>query len=243
LRPQTMRLREMLDGLSWPWYEQSGYEADDILGTLSRHGEKNDWDVTVVTGDGDALQLATQKVHVLLTRRGVTDLEEYDADGVVQRFGFTPDLLPDYKGLRGDTSDNIPGVPGIGEKTGSKLVGGFGSLEKIYEHIEEVKPDRIRKLLVEHREQAFESRLLARIITDIDIDLDPAKCDYQSFDELSASAKERFVDTLRELEFKSLTAKYHALLHGGELPSETPLKKPLEVQTERAADDAAVQHW
>jgi len=243
LRPQTTRLREMLDGLSWPWYEHSGYEADDILGTLARDGENRDWEVTVVTGDGDALQLATQKVHVLLTRRGVTDLEEYDTDGVIKRFGFTPDLLPDYKGLRGDTSDNIPGVPGIGEKTGSRLVGGFGSLEKIYENIEDVKPDRIRKLLVEHREQAFESRLLARIITDIAIDLDPAKCDYKAFEELAPPAQERFVDTLRELEFKSLTAKYHAMLHGGELPSETPLKKSLEVQMEQAVDDTAVQCW
>lgn len=243
LRPQTTRLREMLDGLAMPWYEHAGYEADDILGTLARHGESQDWDVTVVTGDGDALQLATKKVHVLLTRRGVTDLEEYDDDAVVQRFGFTPDLLPDYKGLRGDTSDNIPGVPGIGEKTGSKLVGEFGSLEKIYENIDQVKPDRIRKLLEEHREQAFESRLLARIITDLPVDLDPQKCDFHTFENLSPQTQERFVDMLRRLEFKSLTAKYSAMILGATLPSEVPLTKALEAQSERAANDEAVQQW
>jgi len=243
LRPQTTRLREMLDGLSVPWYEHAGYEADDILGTLAHHGEKQNWAVTVVTGDGDALQLATQKVHVMLTRRGVTDLEDYDHDAVIKRFGFTPDLLPDYKGLRGDTSDNIPGVPGIGEKTGSKLVGEFGSLEKIYENLESVKPDRIRKLLEEHREQAFESRLLARIITDLPMELDPQKCDVAPFEELSAEKQERFVDTLRLLEFKSLTAKYSAMLSGGALPSEVPITKPLDTEFVRANDDVSVQKW
>jgi len=243
LRPQTMRLREMLDGLSVPWYEHAGFEADDILGTLARHGEKENWDVTVVTGDGDALQLATQKVHVMLTRRGVTDLEEYDSEGVVKRFGFTPDLLPDYKGLRGDTSDNIPGVPGIGEKTGSKLVGEFGSLEKIYENIEQVKPDRIKNLLIEHREQAFESRLLARIITDLPIDLEPHKCDTKPFEELSPQQQERFVDTLRVLEFKSLTAKYNAMLSGGALPSEEPLTKPLAADFAHAENETELQKW
>lgn len=243
LRPQTTRLREMLDGLSVPWYEHAGFEADDILGTLARHGEKENWDVTVVTGDGDALQLATQKVHVMLTRRGVTDLDDYDHDAVVKRFGFTPDLLPDYKGLRGDTSDNIPGVPGIGEKTGSKLVGEFGSLEKIYENIEKVKPERIKNLLIEHREQAFESRLLARIITDLPIDLEPNKCDTKPFEELPAEKQERFVDTLRLLEFKSLTAQYNAKLSGGALPSDDPLVKPLTAEFARAENEIALQQW
>ncbi|MEO6908277.1 MAG: DNA polymerase I, partial [Abditibacteriaceae bacterium] len=243
LKPQTTRLREMLDGLSMPWYEHAGFEADDILGTLASVGEKGNWDVKVVTGDGDALQLATQKVHVMLTRRGVTELDDYDHDAVVKRFGFTPNLLPDYKGLRGDTSDNIPGVPGIGEKTGGKLVGEFGSLEQIYENIEQVKPDRIRNLLIKHREQAFESRLLARIITDLPVDLDPQKCDVQPFDQLSQEKQERFVDTLRLLEFKSLTAQYNAMLSGGALPSEEPLTKPLDVAFERAKDESALQEW
>jgi len=170
-------------------------------------------------------------------------LEEYDNEGVVKRFGFTPDLLPDYKGLRGDTSDNIPGVPGIGEKTGSKLVGEFGSLEKIYENIEQVKPERIKNLLIEHREQAFESRLLARIITDLPIDLEPHKCDTKPFEELSSQQQERFVDTLRVLEFKSLTAKYNAMLSGSTLTSEEPLTKPLAADFARAENEIELQKW
>jgi len=201
---QTARVRSMLDGMSIPQYEHHGFEADDILGTLSVIGAEKGIDVTIVTGDGDALQLADERVSIMLTKRGVSDLQCYTPDAVRERFGFDPKLVPDYKGLRGDTSDNIPGVPGIGEKTGMKLVTQFGSLEDIYERIEEVTPPRIRDLLKTHREAAFNSRRLARIITDLPVEIDFEACRY----ELDAPRLAQALETVRTYEFKSLIRRY-----------------------------------
>jgi DNA polymerase-1 len=206
LRSQTSVVREMLDGLSIPHYEHVGFEADDILGTLSKMAAEQNMDVTIVTGDGDSLQLAEEKVSVMLTRRGVSDLECYTPEAVQKRFGFVPTLLPDYKGLRGDTSDNIPGVPGIGEKTGMSLVGKWGTLENIYENLEEVTPPRIRELLRTHRDVAFESRDLARIVRDLPIEIDLEACRY----DLDAAKKTQALQTVRRFEFKSLYSRYEA---------------------------------
>jgi DNA polymerase-1 len=204
LAAQTARVRELLDGLSLPHYEHAGFEADDILGTLAREASGEGHDVTIVTGDGDALQLAAEKVQVMLTRRGVSDLECYTPAAVRDRYGFDPALLPDFKGLRGDSSDNIPGVPGIGDKTGMTLVGTFGDLEHIYEHLNEVTPPRIRDLLEKHQESAFHSRKLARIVTDLPIEIDLESCRYTMDD----ARRQRAVETARTYEFKSLLTRF-----------------------------------
>ncbi|MDF2439214.1 MAG: polymerase [Abditibacteriota bacterium] len=212
MRSQTLIVRDMLDGLSIPHYEHVGFEADDILGTLSRIASEKGITVTIVTGDGDALQLVDDKVSAMLTRRGVSDLECYTPEAVQARFGFGPTLIPDYKGLRGDASDNIPGVPGIGEKTAMSLMSKWGGLEGIYEHLEEVTPPRIRELLRTHRDVAFESRDLARIVRDLPLDIEFEACRY----ELTPEKKQGALETVKRFEFKSLYARYSA---GGETPA------------------------
>lgn len=211
-KSQSKLARKMLDGLFIPHYEHEGFEADDILGTLARIGAAADIDVTIITGDGDALQLVNDKVSVMLTRKGVTELECYTPDAVRTRFGFDPLLLPDYKGLRGDASDNIPGVPGIGEKTGMSLVGKFGTLEQLYEKLDEVAPPRIHDLLETHREIAFQSRDLARIVTDLPLNIDFEKCRYHN--ELDAGQRRVALETVRAFEFKSLFSRYQERVAG-----------------------------
>jgi DNA polymerase-1 len=205
LREQLGAVRELMDGLSIPHYEHSGYEADDILGTLARLGSERGLDVTIVTGDGDALQLASEKVSVMLTRRGVSELDCYTPAEVREKFGFDPQLVPDYKGLRGDSSDNIPGVPGIGEKTGQKLIAEFGSLENLYEHLDEVKPERIRKLLEEHRETAFHSRSQARIVCDLAVDTDLETCRWAGWDN---AKRAQAASAAAAYEFRSLVHRF-----------------------------------
>ena len=207
MKNQMVRVRPVLEGLSIPYYEHAGFEADDIIGTLAAHGPEQGCEVTIVTGDGDALQLVTDKVRVLLTRKGVSDLQQYSPDGVRERFGFDPELLPDYKGLRGDASDNIPGVPGIGEKTGCSLISQWGGLEKIYEHLDEVTPPRIGKLLRENEEVAFHSRQMARIVTDLPLKIDFEACRYGDARD-DDKKRERAFQTIQELEFKSLMNRF-----------------------------------
>lgn len=207
LLAQTARVREMLDGLSIPQYEHQGFEADDILGSLARLGSERGDEVTVVTGDGDALQLVDERVSVMLTRRGVSEMDRYTPEAVQARYNFGPELLPDYKGLRGDSSDNIPGIPGIGEKTAIKLVSQFGGLEAIYENLEEVKPPRIRGLLETHREIAFQSRELAQIVTDLPMEINLVDCELPQL-HLDEKRREKALQTVRELEFHSLQARF-----------------------------------
>jgi DNA polymerase-1 len=207
MKTQALRVRPVLAGLSIPYYEHAGFEADDIIGTLAAHGPCQGCEVTIVTGDGDALQLVTDRVRVLLTRKGVSDLQQYSPDGVRERFGFDPLLLPDYKGLRGDASDNIPGVPGIGEKTASSLISQWGALENVYQHLDEVKPPRIANLLREHEEAAFHSRQMARIVTDLPVTMDFEACRYVD-PRTDAEKRERALKTIQELEFKSLLSRF-----------------------------------
>lgn len=247
LKSQTSRVRGLMDGLSIPHYEHEGFEADDILGTLSRIGSEAGHEVIIVTGDGDALQLADENTTVLLTRRGVSDLEAYNPEAVRTRFNFLPPLLPDYKGLRGDTSDNIPGVPGIGEKTASNLIGTFGALEQVYEHLEEVTPVRMRELLREHREAAFESRQLARIVRELPLEIDLEACRYAN--PLSEEQRQRAHKTAREFQFKSLARRYETKSdaveddgEGEEEPSQDA-PTPLNIAPQIALSDAEVYAW
>ncbi len=206
LKAQMRSVRELLDGLSIARYEHQGFEGDDVLGTLAHIGTERGLDVTIVTGDGDALQLVSESVSVMLTRRGVSELDCFTPDAVQAKYQFEPKLLPDYKGLRGDSSDNIPGVPGIGDKTAINLVSKYGALENIYENLVAVTPPRIGKLLEEHREVAFQSRELARIVCDLPLDYSFDSCRY--IHPLEDEARETALATAKLLEFKSLIARY-----------------------------------
>lgn len=155
--------KDVLKSLHIPIYEADGYEADDVLATLARAAEARGEDVTIVTGDRDAFQLVSPKVRIMTTRKGISDIVVYDRQAVIDRYGVPPEKVADLLGLKGDTSDNIPGVPGVGDKTAAKLIQQFGSLEGVYEHIDEVKGDKLRASLVAHKEQARLSKRLATL--------------------------------------------------------------------------------
>ena len=139
LREQFEPLKDLLDKFNIHRLEIDGYEADDIIGTVSKIAEDNGFKVYIVTGDKDAIQLASNKTTTLITKKGVGKVEEYDYDSVIEKYEMTPTQFIDLKGLMGDKSDNIPGVPGIGEKTGIKLIKEFSSIEGIFDNIDSIK--------------------------------------------------------------------------------------------------------
>jgi DNA polymerase-1 len=222
LRKQQQLLHELLDGLSIPHYEHVGFEADDVIGTLATRGSAHGEEVIIFTGDGDYLQLVDENISVFLTRRGVSDLEAYNPEAIQKRFGFEAKKLPDFKGLKGDTSDNIPGVPGIGDKTAMSLIQKFGTLEGIYENLEEVTPPRIRELLRTHQKQAFDSRSLATIVVDLPVEKQPEEFRYDPTDE---AKRKLAAQTARRFEFRSLAVRFETPLGA---PAPEPEAKPLE---------------
>ena len=179
LSSQIPMLHEFLAALGVPLIEQQGYEADDILGTLSVRAAEEGMDIFVVTGDRDALQLVQQNVRVLFTRKGMTDLLVYDEKLFAEEYGFPPKRLIDMKGLMGDVSDNIPGVPGVGPKTAKKLLVDYGSLEGVYEHTAEITGKKLRENLLANREKAFLSKTLATICCDMPLPFDPQSYEVQ----------------------------------------------------------------
>ena len=233
LKIQQKLVREMLDGLGVPRYEHPGFEADDVIGTFAKRGESHGQKVIIVSGDGDMLQLVDPNITVMLTKRGVSDLDVYDPDAVVQRYEFEAARVPDYKGLKGDASDNIPGVPGIGEKTAIGLLKKYGSLGGIYENLDAVTPARIQNLLRENREQAFHSRKLATIVTDLPVEREPEEFRYEPND----PEKRRIAgETARRFEFRSLAKRYETPAQIALAEPEAPkdFKAPFEVAQTRA---------
>ena len=238
LKIQQKLVREMLDGLSIPRYEHQGFEADDVIGTLAKRGAAHGQQVIVVTGDGDMLQLVDEHITVMLTKRGVSDLDIYDPAAVVKRYEFEAARVPDYKGLKGDASDNIPGVPGIGEKTAITLLKKYGSLDGIYENLDEVTPPRIQNLLRENEEQARHSRTLATIITDLPVEKEPEEFRYDPTD----PEKRRVAgETARRFEFRSLAKRYETPAQIAKAAPEPP--KNLEVEITIAQTRADLEIW
>jgi DNA polymerase-1 len=198
LRSQFPKVREVVAALRIPVYEMAGYEADDVIGTITRDMDKRGVDTTVVTGDLDMLQIVTEHTRLMTTRQGVDATVYYDPARIWERFELRPDQMIDYKALKGDPTDNIPGIPGVGEKTAAKLVGQFGSLEEIYGRLDQVKPDKLREKLVEAREQVFMSRELSRIVCDLPISLDLEAARLSDYD------RAEVVRLFREFEFRTL---------------------------------------
>jgi DNA polymerase-1 len=197
LRAQFPIVREIAQMMGIAIRELEGYEADDVIGTLSKQATAAGIDTMIVSGDLDGLQLVDDHVRLLTTRMGVAATVIYDEARVMERYGLRPDQMLDYKALKGDTSDNIPGVPGVGEKTASSLLQQFGTLDGIYEHLDEVK-GKMRDRLAEHRESAFMSREIGRILTDLPVHLDIEEARTGRYDRRAVA--QRF----RELEFRSL---------------------------------------
>ena len=197
LRAQFPIVRELVTMMGMPIRELHGYEADDVIGTLAREAAAAGIDTYIVSGDLDGLQLVDDHIRLFTTRMGVANTVVYDEAKVTERYGLRPDQMLDYKALKGDTSDNIPGVPGVGEKTASSLLQQFGSLDAIYERLDEVK-GKLRERLAEHRESAFLSRQVGRIVTDLPVALDLESARTGHYDQRAVAQR------LRELEFRSL---------------------------------------
>ncbi|HWP97720.1 MAG TPA: DNA polymerase I [Syntrophomonadaceae bacterium] len=170
LRGQFDLLRQVLTARGIKWIEAPGFEADDIIGTLSKKAEQQGITTVIVTGDGDSLQLVSPDIRVLMTRKGISEIEVYDPEKVKEKWEVEPEKMIEIKALMGDSSDNIPGVPGIGPKTAVKLVKEFDNLENLYASLDKVGNVKLRSKLEEFKDQAFLSRHLATIVNDMDLD-------------------------------------------------------------------------
>ncbi len=195
---QIERAHQLADAFYLPTFEIDGYEADDILGALSRQASQQGIETIIVTGDNDMLQTVSPTVRVMSPRRSFSDTVIYDETGVQNKYGIGPKQLADFKALTGDPSDNIPGISGVGEKTAVKLLQQFGNLQGIYNHIDEVTPPKLQALLREHKEQAFQNKELVTIVTDVPVTLNLDNCQVSAYD------RNRVVDLFRELEFVHL---------------------------------------
>ena len=224
LPPQIDRCREVARAFNIPILEADGFEADDVLATLADQAVDADMETWIATLDSDLIQLVRPGVNVFMFRPYQRDTVRYDSDAKVRdRYGIDPVQMIDFKGLKGDASDNIPGVPGIGEKTAIKLLNAFGSMYAIYEHLDEVTPLRAQKALREHREEAEHSRWMATIVHDAPVLLDLDASRWQDFDRSTVRA------LFEEFEFRSLLARV----------PESPADADSDVSPVDAAADAA----
>lgn len=200
LRSQVPLMKDVLGAMNVTVLECPGFEADDIIGTLSRIGEQAGMDVSVLSGDRDLLQLATERVLIKIpkTKGGQTTVENYHAQEVLALYGVTPTEFIDVKGLMGDTSDNIPGVPGIGEKTAAKIITTYHTIENAYAHIDEIKPNKAKENLSQYYEQALMSKELATIQCEAPVDVDLEQMKYDNL-----FTKEAY-EYIKQLELKSL---------------------------------------
>jgi len=201
LSEQFPLMRELLDAFSITRYEIEGYEADDIIGTLTLQADQNGYKTTVITGDKDMLQLVSDNVSVALTRKGVSEIELYTNAEIQEKYGLTPLQIIDLKGLMGDTSDNIPGVPGVGEKTALKLLHEYGSVEEVLNNIDKVSGKKLQENLRNNVEQAKLSKQLATIMRDAPVAIDLESVPYHGYD--AGTLTEFF----KRMEFKSLIPK------------------------------------
>jgi len=213
---QMGRVRDLVEAFKIPVFEIDGYEADDVLGTLSRQASEQDIDTVIVTGDADTMQLVSPRVKVLYPkpRGSFSNTDLYDETAVADKYGVRPEQIADYKGLMGDASDNIPGVPQIGPVTASKLLNQFGSIEQIYEHIDQVTPAKTQAVLRENEAAAHQSQELATIITDTPVTLNLDDCQLSNYD------RSKVTELFRELEFFSLLERLAEL--DGVAPETTP---------------------
>ena len=204
LHEQMPRIKKILQAMHIRIVEQEGFEADDLIGTLSKKGEREGFAVTILSGDRDLLQLATDTVLVRIpkTKHGKTEVEDYYAKNVVETYGVTPLIFIDMKGLMGDTSDNIPGVPGIGEKTAAKLLAEYGDLDGVYAAVDSMKASRMKQNLIENKDLAYLSKTLATIKLDCPIPFEFSEATYN--DPFNAEAYTLFED----LELKSFYKRF-----------------------------------
>ena len=216
LGEQFPLVKEVLNLLAVNIYEIDGFEADDIIGTLAQFAERNGIEVFIVTGDRDALQLASDNIKVVITKKGVTETAVYNKDAFIEEFGVTPTQYIDVKGLMGDKSDNIPGVPGVGEKTAFKLISTYGSMEGVLSNIDEISGKKLKENLETYSEQAIFSKKLATIMTEV-----PIEFDLEDIKSQENYNREELKKLFFKLGMKSLLAK----IPGDNLESEEEIVK------------------
>lgn len=201
LSEQFPFIRELLTAYGIQQYELENYEADDIIGTLSLLAEKEDFETKVISGDKDLTQLSSDKTTVNITRKGITDIEEYTPAHIQEKYGLSADQIIDMKGLMGDASDNIPGVPGVGEKTAIKLLKEYGTLENLLQSIDKVSGKKLQEKLAEFKDQAVMSKELATITREAPVEVNLNELEYEG------SEKEKVMRIFKELGFNSLLDK------------------------------------
>ena len=232
LGQQLQPLKELLDTINIHRMEMAGFEADDLIGTVAKKAENDDFKVYIVTGDKDAIQLASNKTTTLITKKGVGEVEEYNYDSVVERYEMTPTQFIDLKGLMGDKSDNIPGVPGIGEKTGIKLIKEFSSIENLIENTNQLKGS-VKKKIEENKDQAVFSKKLATIITDVPIEISLDELSYGDYD------KNAVIEEFKKFGFNTLIKQVLAMDGGNE---ESIVEEKIELNINHLEDISAFKN-
>jgi len=230
---QIKRVHQLVDAFHIPTFEIDGFEADDVLGTLSRQAGQQNVDTLIVTGDNDMLQVVSPSTKVMSPRRSFSDTVIYDEAGVEEKYGISAGQLTDFKSLTGDPSDNIPGIPGIGDKTAVKLLRQFDSLEEIYAHIDEITPEKLQASLRDHKAQVLRNKELATIVTDVPISLKLDDCQVSSYD------RPQVVELFRELGFAHLLSRLPEEIEGTPTvaPSHAISKKDYHIiDTDQALD-------
>ncbi|MEO5964345.1 MAG: 5'-3' exonuclease H3TH domain-containing protein, partial [Candidatus Limnocylindrales bacterium] len=213
MREQIPKVREVVKALGIPVYEREGFEADDAIATLVGQAEAAGIETVILTGDLDMLQLVSEHTRLTVSLRGgIANTVSYDVAKIEERWGLRPDQMLDYKALKGDSTDNIPGIPGVGEKTASRLVQTWETLDNLYEHVDEVVPEKLRAPLTEYHDQVMESRELMRLVRAGDIELDLTRGRVGEYD------REAVVRLFREYEFRTLIDRLPALV--GERPED-----------------------
>lgn len=200
LRPQFDIAKKVLTAMEIKIIEASGYEADDVLGTLSNIAQDNGMKSLIVSGDKDILQLVNENINVIMTKKGLSEIEIFDDDMVYEKYTLKPNQIIDMKGLMGDSSDNIPGVKGVGEKTAIKLLSEYNTLENVYENIEEIK-GKLKEKLIEDKDNAYMSKKLATIKIDVEIDVNINECTFVDYQDTN------IIETLEEINFSSIITR------------------------------------
>lgn len=198
LSEQFPVVKELLDAFQIPHYELNQYEADDIIGTFSKTGDSDNWDVTIISGDKDLLQLVSDQVTVHVTRRGITEIDKYTPTYLKEKMEITPSQVIDFKALMGDSSDNIPGVPGVGEKTALKLLKEYQTLEKVYANLDSVSGKKLKENLTNYKEEAFMSKDLVTINRESPVEITVEDLTYLGYE------SGKVIDVFKELGFASL---------------------------------------
>ncbi|MCC7366451.1 MAG: DNA polymerase I [Dehalococcoidia bacterium] len=233
LLPQMARVRQMLEAFNIPIFEYPGYEADDVAGTIAKLASKQGIETYIATLDTDLVQLIGPNVNLFMFRPYQRDTVDYNEQRAAERYGFSPIYMIDYKALKGDTSDNVEGIKGIGEKTATDLIRQFGSVEQIYENIELVRQPALKKKLVEGEAVARRNKELVTIHTDLDVDFDLERCRVQDYD------RDRVMALFRELEFRVLAQRLDEVL-GAQPTATKQAAADVETHYEKVCDDAAL---